>query len=110
MFNCIKTGFYARQGNLYLYGDAFAMPGDGWPDEPLPRPHAYLLLRVTSMSSEIPSRIHIDLETWAHWFEERAGKNVALPGEGIAVVWQPCSTLIASPGQWSWLGYEGVEP
>jgi hypothetical protein len=109
MFNCIKTGFYAITPSLhYLYGDAFGLPGADWPDEAIARPDAYLLLRITSMSSEKPERVHINLRTWSHWFEERAG-DILSPAPDLAIVWRPCSTLIASPGQWSWLGYDGEE-
>lgn len=110
MFNCIKTGFYAAlPGNLFLYGDAFGMPGEEWPDTPMLYPSSYLLLRVTSASVEQPSRIHFRLDTWSHWFDETRGEVVS-PAPDYGVVWQPCSTLIASSGQWSWLGYEGQEP
>jgi hypothetical protein len=103
MFNCIKTGFYAKMpSGLFLYGDAFGMPGEDWPDEPVPHSDSYLLLRVTSMSNERPSKTHIVLRTWANWFDELRGKGV-----NGGIIWQPASTLIASPGQWSWLGYDG---
>lgn len=109
MFNCIKTGFYAAlpRGD-YLYGDAFGMSGLDWPKTPMLYPPSYLLLRVTSMSCEKPGRVHIRLETWSHWFEEQAGKVVS-PAPDMGIIWRPSSTLIASPGQWSWLGYDGEE-
>lgn len=107
MFNCIKTGFYGRlpSGN-FLYGDAFAMNGTNWPEEAVRFPVEYLLLRVTSLSCEKPSVIHIDLRTWSHWFEENAG-DVVSPAPDLDIIWRPSSTLIASPGQWSWCGYDG---
>lgn len=110
MFYCIKTGFYAALSNdSFLYGDAFGMPGEEWPDTPMLYPPSYLLLRVTSLSVEKPARVHIRLDNWYNWFEEGRGEVVS-PAPDLGVVWQPCSTLIASPGQWSWLGYEGQEP
>lgn len=110
MFNCIKSGFYGvLPSGLFLYGDAFAMPGGEWPDEPLMDPPSYLLLRVVSLSVERPRRIHIRLDTWAQWFDESRGEVVS-PSPAYGVIWQPASTLIASPDQWSWLGYKGQEP
>lgn len=109
MFNCIKTGFYALlPSGDFLYGDAFGMPGTEWPIHPIMDPQAHLLLRVTSLSRETPSHIHIRLDTWSHWFEEREGKVVS-PAPDLGIVWRPSSTLIASPGDWSWLGYHGEE-
>lgn len=108
MFHCIKTGFYALLPNgLYLYGDAFGLDGTDWPDQAVPRPREYLLLRVTSMSSERPLKVHITLDTWAHWFEETRGEDVGSSDE-VAIIWRPCSTIIVNPGDWSWLGYNGV--
>lgn len=110
MFNCIKTGSYAvLPSGDYAYGDAFGMPGEDWPIGPVADPHAYLLLRITSVSSEKPSRVHINLRTWAHWFEENRGVLKSPPPD-IDIQWHPASTLIASPGQWDWLGYDGQEP
>lgn len=105
--NCIKTDFYAiLPSGDYLYGDAFEMPGEKWPDLPILYPSSYLLLRVTSMSCERPQRVHIRLDSWSHWFDEQS-VEVLSPAPDFAAVWRPSSTLIASPGQWSWLGYDG---
>lgn len=111
MFQCIKTGFYAELPNgNFLYGDAFGMPGEDWPIEPVDFPDVYLLLRVRSMSTERPTAIHFHLNTWAHWFDEKNDRiDVGEIGD-LATIWQNCSTLIASPGQWTWLGYNGVSP
>lgn len=109
MFNCIKTGFYASlPGDSYIYGDAFGMSGEDWPDGPVMFPQAYLLLRITSRSVEKPHRVHIGLSTWSHWFEERNGEVIS-PAPDLGIIWRPNSTMIASPGMWSWLGYDGQE-
>lgn len=106
---CIKTGFYARlPSGLFLYGDAFAATEIEWPDDKFDYPQIDLLLRVTSMSDERPVRYQLQLDTWHIWFDESRGKGFV--DFGIGVVWQPCSTLIANAGQWTWLGYDGVAP
>lgn len=107
--HCIKTGFYARlPSGLYLYGDAFALGSDenAYAEDPRYATD-HLLLRITSCSNERPPAVHITLETWENWFEEKACENVGDIGE-YAVIWQPSSTLIAAPGQWTWNGYNGV--
>lgn len=110
MFYCIKTGFYARlHTGGFLYGDAYGMPGTDWPNETIENPLSYLLLRVNSFSKEKPVRVHIELTGWSEWFDEYKGEVVS-PAPNLGIVWTPCSTLIASPGQWSWLGYDGEEP
>lgn len=104
MFYCIKSGFYGiLPSGVFIYGDAYGMPGIDWPDEPVVEPDSYLLLRIVSLSREKPSAVHFRLDTWAQWFDELRGEVI----EPDCVIWQPNSTLIASPGQWSWLGYDG---
>ena len=106
MFHCIKTGFYAKLPHGYLYGDAFGLAESAFecpPDrECHVNPNITLLLRVCAWSIEPPERIHIELDTWAHWFDETRGEV----GEGFKT-WRPNSTLIASAGQWAWYGYDG---
>jgi len=103
---CIKNGFYAKLPNgFYLYGDAFTSGSGAYGNEANRAPRDDLILRVCSMSDEIPSHVHIRLETWTTWFDERAGSPV---GEG-AIVWNPSSTLIAEAHHWEWLGYNGVQ-
>lgn len=104
---CIKTGFYAAiPGGMFLYGDAFASGNASYNDKAIIEPRHDLILRVTSMSNEVPHRIHIRLDSWHIWFEGLRGKKV----DSYAMVWQPSSTLIADANHWQWLGYQGEQP
>lgn len=106
-FTCIKTGFYAKAAGVYLYGDAFAATfnSSAYDDEPHQNATDTLILRVCSMLPVSEGNLcHFQLDTWEHWFDELRGQDVGNGGR----VWQPNSTIIASPGQWRWLGYKGV--
>lgn len=101
---CIKTGFYAAMPrDMFLYGDAFASGHPCYSEAAVMQPQHDLILRVTSMSDEVPPVIHIRLDTWEVWFDELRSQKV----DTRALIWQPCSTLVASADQWQWLGYHG---
>ena len=106
---CIKTGFIARLPNdLFAHGDAFATNTyDGRPDLTTRHnqwPHETLILRISAVTPLRPKRIHLSLLTWDLWFDEFRFDQ----SQGYKI-YQPNSTLIASPGQWLWLSYEGTE-
>lgn len=102
---CIKTGFdgLIESHDLLIHGDAFILAdydaSFNWPDTPVPSPQHWLLLRVCWKDGATSlKKANIRIERPDHWFNER---QTGIGGFN--------STLIAAPGQWSWLGYEGQE-
>lgn len=110
-FQCIKTGFIALigDGSFHAHGDAFVI----WPHpshtisdcQPMSHPVGTLLLRISAAKHQTPARRHIHVRAYDTWFDRGRSEQC---DDGYEI-WQPNSTLIATAGNWQWLGYDGIE-
>lgn len=100
MLVCIKTGVHAciEDYSCSVYGDAFALQRiyQAYGDEPVALTPDTLIIRVCQKEFRpIQPQLHIVVVGIEHWFDEDHN-TMAQNG-----------TLLAAPGKWTWLGYNG---